>query len=124
MMPIPTCGMSTTLVMDGVRNTRRKFSSLTKQALLLQAELRGEIDRLTTEHQNALTDCEGSADIMRNQLRTHSNRLQQYRDANWLLRLRNQELARDLEAKQKELEKVDHLRCNICMDRFKSVMTI
>ncbi|KAJ9493385.1 hypothetical protein H2202_011137 [Exophiala xenobiotica] len=105
---------------------RRKFSLVVSQARQLQTELlvhQTENDHLTTRHRRELSAYQKSAGVIRKQLRTQGHRLQKYKDANKLLRRRNQELATDLEAARNDLDQVDHLRCNICMDSIKNVMT-
>lgn len=79
-----------------------------------------EMDHFTARHQQGLSYVKTS----RNKLRQQSHKLGQYRHENRLLRIQNWELVNNLEVARKELEKVQHLRCDICMDSFKNVMIL
>ena len=114
-------------VLDGALDMRRKISFIVSQARQLQTELlakQAENDHLTSRHQQELSRLQKSAELVREKLRPQNNRLRQYRDTNRLLRLRNRELANDLEAAREDLDKVNHLRCDICMDSFKNVVVM
>jgi hypothetical protein len=113
-------------VVDGALDIRRKFALIVSEARQLQTELlakQAEIDNLTTRHQQELSDHQHSTEITRNQLRSQGHRLRRYKDANKLLRRDNQQLATELEAARKDLDQVEHLRCNICMDSMKNAVT-
>ncbi|KAJ9616183.1 uncharacterized protein PV06_11462 [Exophiala oligosperma] len=101
---------------------RRKFSSLLMQARQLKTMLlakQAELDRYIAQHGRQRPDVQSIAENTRKKLRQQTRKLQQCINENRLLRSQNQELSNDLEAAHKELEKIDHLRCNICMVAFK-----
>ncbi|KAK5398525.1 hypothetical protein LTR06_011538, partial [Exophiala xenobiotica] len=100
-------------VLDAASNMRRKFSSVLRQARQLKMTLQAKQAEL--EHERQRPNLREIAETNRNKLRQQSRRLRQCKDDNKSLRLRNRELADELEVARKELEKVDHLRCNICM---------
>lgn len=109
-------------VVDGALDMRRKFALVVSHARQLQAELlakQAEVDHLTAQHRQKLSEQQSSAEIARNQLRTQGHRLQKYRNANKVLRC----LAGDLETTRKDLDQVDYLRCNICTDSIKNAVT-
>ncbi|KAK6371422.1 hypothetical protein LTS17_009153 [Exophiala oligosperma] len=112
-------------VIDGAFNMKRKFSSLLMQARQLKTILlakQAELDRYIAQQRRQRPDLQSIAEDTRNKLRQQTHKLRQCRNENRLLRIRNQELSNDLEAAHKELEMVDHLRCNICMVAFKNAV--
>ncbi|KIW09778.1 hypothetical protein PV08_11878 [Exophiala spinifera] len=112
-------------VIDGAFNIKRKFSSLLTQARQLKTILlakQAELDRYIAQYRPHQLYPQSIAEDTRKKLQKQTYKLRQCRNENRLLRTRNQELGNDLEAAHKELEKVDHLRCNICMVAFKNVV--
>ncbi len=107
-------------VVDGVFDMRRKFSLVVMQFENKLRAKQAEMDHFTARHQQGLSYVKTS----RNKLRQQSHKLGQYRHENRLLRIQNRELVNNLEVARKELEKVQHLRCDICMDSFKNVMVL
>ncbi|KAJ9493513.1 hypothetical protein H2202_011015 [Exophiala xenobiotica] len=105
-------------VVDAALSMRRKLSSVLRQARQLKTTLQAKQAEL--EHERQRPNLREIAETNRNKLRQQSRTLRQWKDDNKSLRLRNRELADELEVARKELERVDHLRCNICMVTFKS----
>ena len=110
-------------VVDSAYIMRKKFSSILRQARQLKTKLLEE-RALTARHQRQSSHFVKTGEMARNKLRKLSNKLQQSKAENNSLRIRIQELAGDLQAAREELEAVDHLRCDICRDRFKNVLII
>ena len=121
------------IVMDGAMDMRRKFSLVVSQARQLKEELQkkeaalrekdtalrekeAEIDSLTNLHQQELFKYQKSAEITSNQLRRQGRLIKRSRDANKELRRLNEEQTRDL-------DRVDHLRCNICRTAILNTVT-
>ncbi|RVX68986.1 hypothetical protein B0A52_08053 [Exophiala mesophila] len=107
-------------VVDAALDMRRKFSSVLRQARQLKTTLQDKQAEL--EHERQRLNIREIGETNRNKLRQQSRRLRQCKDDNKSLRLRNRELANDLEVARKELERVDHLRCNICTVTFKNAI--
>ncbi|KAK5311995.1 hypothetical protein LTR93_011508 [Exophiala xenobiotica] len=110
---------------DGAFDMRRKFSSLLTQARQLKTKLlakQAELDRFVARQARQRPDHQGIGESTRTKLRQQTHKLWQCRNDNRLLRIRNQELGNDMAAAHEELEKVDHLRCNICMVAFKNAV--
>ena len=107
-------------VVDAALDMRRKFSSVLRQARQLKTTLQDKQAELERERQRL--NIREIGETNRNKLRQKSRRLRQCKDDNKSLRLRNRELANDLEVARKELERVDHLRCNICTVAFKNAI--
>ncbi|KEF54295.1 uncharacterized protein A1O9_09461 [Exophiala aquamarina CBS 119918] len=113
-------------VVEGALDMRRKFASIVSQARRLKTELlakQAEVDHLTTRHEQDLSDLQHSAEVTRHQLRTQGHTLRRCKEANKVLRSRNQELVGELETARKYLDQVDNLRCNICTVSIKNVVT-
>jgi hypothetical protein len=62
--------------------------------------------------------------MMRDRVRSCNSRERKYKDENKRLRLCNQKLVAALELAHQELENVNHLRCDICMQNFKEAMVM
>ena len=113
-------------VVESALDMRRKFSLIVAQARRLKNELQAkeaEIDRLSTRHRKELSHLQRGAEDLRKRVRAQGDRLQQNRETMRLLRRRNAQSAKDLEAVRKELDQVDFLRCDICKDTIKNVVT-
>ena len=118
-------------VVDSAYDLRRQFNSILVQGRQLKAELfakeaellakEAEISDLKAQHQQELSRLQKFSEITRDKLRTQ---LRQSKGTNQLLRVRNRGLTNDLEAEREKLDKVDHLRCDICANSFKNSMLI
>ncbi|KIW09756.1 hypothetical protein PV08_11856 [Exophiala spinifera] len=110
-------------VLDGAFDMRRKFSSLLMQARQLKTILlakQAELDRCIAQRGRQRPGVPSIAESTRKKLRQQTRKLRQCMNENRLLRIQNQKMSNDLEAAHKELEKIDHLRCTICMVAFKN----
>ena len=113
-------------IVEGALDMRRKFSLIVSQARRLKNELlakQAEIDRLNTQHQQELSHHQRSATDLRKRVHAQGDRLQQNRETMRLLRRRNGQSVKDLEAARTELDQVHFLRCDICKDTIKNVVT-
>ena len=113
-------------ITDGALDMRRKFALIMSEGRQLRTELlakQAKIADLTSRHRQELSDHQRSAENTREQLRSQGHRLRRHKNANKVLRRNNQKLASELEAARKDLDQVEHLRCNICMDSMKTAVT-
>nr|KAK5435731.1 hypothetical protein LTR18_009733 [Exophiala xenobiotica] len=100
-------------ILDLALNIRRKFGVIVRQAQQWKTELltkQEEIVDLNTRHQQELSRLQRYTETIRDKLRRQNNNLRQYQKDNRLLRLRNQELSNDLEAKREKLEQISRLK--------------
>jgi rubrerythrin len=105
---------------------RRKFALIVSEARQLRSQLlveQAKNNDLATRHQQDLLDNQHDAEITRNQLRNQGHSLRKCKAANKVLRRKNKQLATELEVARKELDEVEHLRCNICMESMKNAVT-
>ena len=114
-------------VVESALDMRRKFTLIVTQARRLQSELLAEqaqTDRLNTRHRRELSHSQRSAKEFRKRIQAQGERLQQnVRKTTRLLRRRNAQSAKDLEAERKKLDQLDFLRCEICKENIINVIT-
>ncbi|KAK5313772.1 hypothetical protein LTR93_010769 [Exophiala xenobiotica] len=110
-------------VADSILDIRSKFALVVSEGRQLQRAVlaqQAKIEDLKTR----LLGHEHSAEVGRNQLLAQGPRMREYRKSEKLLRLRNQELMKDLEDERAKLDKASHLKCDICMISFKNVVIL
>lgn len=106
-------------IQDALLDMRRKFTSMRGEAKEMKAALlasQSELRKATDQHHQQLSQLRKSTDITRHKI---TKKLRQAKDAQKLLRLRNEQLNKDLEDALENLDRVDHLRCDICRYDFK-----
>jgi hypothetical protein len=113
-------------IVEGVSDMKRKLVLLATQARKLKSELLAkdaEIIRLNTRHQQELSHHQRSAKDLRKTIQAQGNRLKQNKENIALFRRRITQITKDLEGEREKLGQVDFLRCDICQDKIKNIVT-
>ncbi|OQV11318.1 hypothetical protein CLAIMM_15172 [Cladophialophora immunda] len=105
-------------LVDNAYDIRIKFYELVRENRELKDALKAreaENERLTAQHQECQRKSLKSIGPLREKLRAEKSKARELGNENETLRLHVKKLDEQLEAKRRELEKVDDLHCPVCL---------
>lgn len=111
-------------IWECVSSLKAKHGSVSKRAQRLKTEAvarKVEFTHLNSQNRHL----RNTNKMMGHKVRSSNGRERKSKDEiKWLRRLCNQKLVASLELACQELEKVNHLRCDICKQNFKEIMVV